>query len=99
MKSLHAFDWQMGVKAKSVGRMAEHVRDECLDGAKRAIQVTRTHGAELILLTGDLFEHNAGDRLLVRKTGKILPTFHGSASIIPSNFEPLTPVCALDHPV
>jgi len=35
MKFLHTSDWQMGMKADSVGLMAERVRAERLEAAKR----------------------------------------------------------------
>jgi DNA repair exonuclease SbcCD nuclease subunit len=69
MKFLHTADWQMGMKADSVGLMAERVRDERLEAAKRVVQSAKEQGAGMILLTGDVFEDNAVDRLLVRKVG------------------------------
>jgi len=75
----------MGMKAESLGSVAERVRDERLEAAKRVVQVGRIHGAEMILLTGDLFEDNAVDRLLVRKVGEILRAFNGPIFIIPGN--------------
>ena len=42
MKFLHTSDWQIGMKAESVGRMAERVREERLEAAKRVVQAAGT---------------------------------------------------------
>lgn len=97
MKILHTSDWQMGMKADSVGLMAERVRDERLEAAKRVVQTAQEHGAEMILLTGDVFEDNAVDRLLVRKVGEILRAFPGSVYVIPGNHDPLSPGSVWEH--
>ena len=91
MKFLHTSDWQIGMKAESVGRMAERVREERLEAAKRVVQAARDNGAEMIVLTGDVFEDNAVDRLLVRKIGEILRAFPRPVYIIPGNHDPLVP--------
>ena len=56
MKFLHTSDWQIGMKADSVGRMAERVREERLEAARRVVQAALDNGAEMILLTGDVFD-------------------------------------------
>lgn len=99
MKFLHTSDWQMGMKADSVGLMAERVREERLEAARRALQIATEQGAEMILLTGDVFEDNAVDRLLVRKVGEILRAFPGSVYIIPGNHDPLSPGSVWEHGV
>lgn len=99
MKFLHTSDWQMGMKADSVGLMAERVREERLEAAKRVVQTAKEQGAEMILITGDVFEDNAVDRLLVRKVGEILRAFTGSVYIIPGNHDPLVPGSVWEHSV
>ena len=99
MKFLHTSDWQMGMKADSVGLMADRVRAERLEAAKRVVQTAKEQGAEFILLTGDVFEDNAVDRLLVRKAGEILRAFPGSVYIIPGNHDPLSPGSVWEHGV
>jgi len=99
MKFLHTSDWQMGMKADSVGLMAERVREERLEAAKRVVQTAKERGVEMLLLTGDVFEDNAVDRLLVRKVGEILRAFPGSVYIIPGNHDPLTPGSVWEHSV
>ena len=76
MKFLHMADWQMGMKAESLGnKAAEHVRKARLDATERVIQVAKENEAEMILFAGDMFEDNAVDRSLVRKVGEILKSF------------------------
>jgi DNA repair exonuclease SbcCD nuclease subunit len=99
MKFLHTSDWQMGMKADSVGLMAERVREERLEAAKRVVQIAKDQDAEMILLTGDVFEDNAVDRLLVRKVGEILRAFPGSVYLIPGNHDPLMPGSVWEHSV
>lgn len=99
MKFLHTSDWQMGMKADSVGLRAERVRDERLEAARRVVQAAKEQGVEFILLTGDVFEDNAVDRLLVRKVGEILRAFPGSVYIIPGNHDPLSPGSVWEHGV
>jgi DNA repair exonuclease SbcCD nuclease subunit len=89
----------MGMRAESVGRMAERVREERLAAARRVVQVALDHGAEMLLATGDVFEDNAVDRLLVRKVGEILRGFGGPVFIIPGNHDPLVPGSVWEHSV
>jgi DNA repair exonuclease SbcCD nuclease subunit len=53
----------------------------------------------MIVLTGDVFEDNAVDRLLVRKIGEILRAFPDPVYIIPGNHDPLTPGSVWEHSV
>ncbi len=99
MKIIHTADWQIGMRAESAGKMAERVREERLAAAQRVVQAARDHGAEMLLLAGDVFEDNAVDRLLVRKAGEILRRFPGPVYIIPGNHDPLSPGSVWEHPV
>ncbi len=99
MKFLHTSDWQIGMKADSVGLVAERVREERLEAAKRLVQIAREQGVEFIVLAGDIFEDNAVDRLLVRKVGEILRAFAGPVYLIPGNHDPLTPGSVWEHGV
>lgn len=100
MKFLHTTDWQMGMKAESLGNeAAKRVREARLDAAKRVIQVAKKNGAEMILFAGDMFEDNAVDRSLVRQTGEILESFGKPVFIIPGNHDPLVPGSVWEHSV
>ena len=97
MKFLHTSDWQIGMKADSVGRMAERVREERLEAARRVVQAALDNGAEMILLTGDVFEDNAVDRLLVRRTGEILRAFPGPVTLFPATTTRSCPGSVWEH--
>ena len=98
MKFLHTADWQMGMKAESLGnKAAERVRKARLDAAKRVIQVAKENKAEMILFAGDMFEDNAINRSLVRKVGEILKSFGKPVFIIPGNHDPLAPGSVWEH--
>ena len=99
MRFLHTADWQMGMRAESVGKLAERVREERLAAAQRVVQAARDHNAGMLLLTGDVFEDNAVDRLLVRKVGEVLRRFPGPVYIIPGNHDPLSPGSVWEHSV
>ncbi|MDA1275510.1 MAG: DNA repair exonuclease [Verrucomicrobia bacterium] len=99
MTFLHTADWQMGMRAESVGKMAERVREERLAAAQRVVQAARDHNAEMLLLTGDVFEDNAVDRLLVRKVGEVLRRFPGPVYVISGNHDPLSPGSVWEHSV
>lgn len=100
MKFLHTADWQMGMKAESLGnKAAERVRKARLNAAQRVIQVAKKNEAEMILFAGDMFEDNTVDRSLVRQTGEILQSFERPVFIIPGNHDPLVPGSVWEHPV
>lgn len=98
MKFLHTADWQMGMKAESVGTAGQRVRDERLQAGRRAIEAAKKNTVDFILVAGDLFEDNAVDRSLVQKVADILRTFEGPVYIIPGNHDPLAPGSVWDHP-
>jgi len=89
----------MGMRAESVGKVADRVREARLAAARRVVEAARDHKAEMLLLTGDVFEDNGVDRVLVRKVGEILRCFAGPVYIIPGNHDPLSPGSVWEHPV
>ena len=100
MKFLHTADWQMGMKAESLGsKAAKRVREARLDAAQRVLHVAKESEAEMILFAGDMFEDNAIDRSLVRKVGEILQSFERPIFLIPGNHDPLVPGSVWEHPV
>ncbi len=98
MKFLHTADWQIGMKAESVGTARQRVRDERLQAGRRAIDLAKENSVDFILVAGDLFEDNAVDRSLVQKVADILRAFEGPVYIIPGNHDPLVPGSVWDHP-
>lgn len=98
MKFLHTADWQIGMKAQSVGEAGARVREERMAAGKRVVGAAHAHGAEFIIVAGDVFEDNAVDRVLVQKVADILGEFNGPVFIIPGNHDPLTPGSVWEHP-
>jgi DNA repair exonuclease SbcCD nuclease subunit len=98
MKFLHTADWQIGMKADSVGAVAQRVREERLAAGQRVVEAANNEKADFMLVAGDLFENNAVDRTLVQKTADLLSRFHGQVFIIPGNHDPLVPGSVWDHP-
>ena len=98
MKFLHTADWQIGMKAQSLGEVGARVREERLAAGKRVVDAAQAHGAEFIIVAGDVFEDNAIDRVLVQKVADILGGFNGPVFIIPGNHDPLTPGSVWEHP-
>ncbi|MBD5781656.1 DNA repair exonuclease [Pelagicoccus sp. NFK12] len=99
IRFIHTADWQMGMKASGLGAASQAVRDARLDSLKSLVDIGHDKNAELLLVTGDLFEDNAVDRLLVRRVGDLLATFNGKVFITPGNHDPLVPGSVWDHPV
>ncbi len=98
MKFIHTADWQIGMRADSIGDRAPQVREERLAAARRVIDVAKTENADFILVAGDIFEDNGVDRRLVQKVADILRSFSGPVLIIPGNHDPLVPGSVWEHP-
>ena len=99
IRFLHTADWQIGMKAGGLGEASQRVRDVRLDSIRRVLDIAKEREAGLILVTGDVFEDNAVDRLLVRKVGDLLAGFDGRVFITPGNHDPLVPGSVWEHPV
>ncbi len=97
MKFVHTADWQIGMRADSVGDCGPRVRDERFAAAKRVIEVAKTENVDFILVAGDVFEDNGVDRSLVQKVADILRSFPGPVLIIPGNHDPFVPGSVWEH--
>jgi predicted phosphodiesterase len=98
MRFVHTADWQIGMKAASLGGAAGRAREERLAAAVRVVSAARENGAEFLLVAGDLFEDNAVDRTLVQRVADILHAFPGPVYLIPGNHDPLCPGSVWEHP-
>ncbi len=96
---LHTSDWQIGMKAVNAGRQGDRVRAERLRAAERVVEIAHREGVGVILITGDIFEDNAVDRVLVRQVGDILKAFRGEVFLLPGNHDPYVPGSVWGHPV
>jgi len=99
MRILHTADWQIGMKAAHAGDAGERVREERLAAGDRVVAAANEHGAEVLVVAGDLFEDNAVGRTLVQRTGDCLARFRGPVYLLPGNHDPLVPGSVWEHPV
>ncbi len=97
LRFLHTADWQIGMKAAHVGVVGERVRAERLEAARRVVALANQQQVAFIAVTGDTFEDNAVDRILVQKIADILAGFAGPVFIISGNHDPLVPGSVWDH--
>jgi DNA repair exonuclease SbcCD nuclease subunit len=98
VRFLHTADWQIGMKAARVGAVADQVRQERLRAAERVIDIARNERLDFILVTGDLFEHNAVERSLVQRIVDILGKSPKPVYLIPGNHDPYEPGSVWHHP-
>jgi DNA repair exonuclease SbcCD nuclease subunit len=98
MKFVHTADWQVGMKAEGLGPAAARVRAERLAAGRRVVEAAVTHGADFLIVAGDLFEDNGVERILIQKTADILARFDGPVYIIPGNHDPVIPGSVWEHP-
>jgi DNA repair exonuclease SbcCD nuclease subunit len=98
MKFLHTADWQIGMKAVALGDAGPQVREERLAAGRRVAEVAKSHNVDFVLVSGDLFEDNAVDRILVQKVADILNSFGKPIFIIPGNHDPFVPGSVWEHP-
>jgi DNA repair exonuclease SbcCD nuclease subunit len=62
------------------------------------VEKSNALGADLLLIAGDVFEHNAVGRTLVRQVAELLAAFNGQVYLIPGNHDPLVPGSVWEHP-
>lgn len=98
MRFVHTADWQIGMKAEGTGPAADTVRNQRIDTARRVIEEANAYGADFILIAGDLFEHNAIDRTLIRRVTDVLADAKSPVYIIPGNHDPFVPGSVWSHP-
>ena len=98
MKFLHTADWQIGMKAIHVGDAGERVREERLKTLSKILEVAAENHTEFILVSGDLFEDNAVERILIQRVADIIAASNTLIFIIPGNHDPYTPGSVWKHP-
>jgi DNA repair exonuclease SbcCD nuclease subunit len=98
MRLLHTADWQIGMKAGALGDAGARIREERLAAGHRVVAAAKDLQVDFIVVAGDLFEHNAVDRVLVQKVADILGSFGGPVFVIPGNHDPLTRGSVWEHP-
>jgi len=96
VRFLHTADWQIGMKAARVGSVADQVRQERLRAAERVIDIARNERLDFVLISGDLFEHNAVGSL-VQCIVDILGKSPKPVYLIPGNHDPYEPGSVWHH--
>jgi len=89
MKFLHTADLQIGARFTAFGEKAEDLRRARLDSLRRILALGLEARAEVILIAGDLFEHNEIDPAIVEATFEILADApRVPVVILPGNHDP-----------
>lgn len=97
LRFIHTADWQIGMKAAGVGLASKMVREARFASLQTILNLAAERSVSLMLVTGDVFEDNAVDRVLVKRVGEMLSRFAGQVFIIPGNHDPLTPGSVWEH--
>ena len=88
-KILHAADFHLDSPFGALGEeRSRQRRQECRELAGRLVDYANDHGAELLLLSGDLFD---GERVYAQTAEALaaaLGRFHGAVIIAPGNHDP-----------
>src|SRR5512141_2620280 len=90
VKILHSADWQIGLKAKHVATVAEHVRTARLEAARNVIRAANEAQVNAVVLAGDIFEDNLVHDRLVHQVVQILAGSKAPVFVLPGNHDPLT---------
>lgn len=98
LRFLHTADWQIGMRAAHVGVAGAAVREERMAAATRVVNAAIEHDVAFIAVTGDTFEDNGVDRLLVQRVADVLARFPRDVYLLPGNHDPLVPGSVWDHP-
>jgi DNA repair exonuclease SbcCD nuclease subunit len=98
MKFLHTADWQIGMKYSRTGEVGTRLREERINSLRVLVDIAQAHGAEFILVAGDMFEDNGVERVLVQKVADILAAAGMPVFVIPGNHDPFVPGSVWEQP-
>jgi DNA repair exonuclease SbcCD nuclease subunit len=79
------------MKAVHLRARAEAARRARFEAARRVVEIARQENADLMILAGDTFEHNAVERAKVREVANLLSRAPCPVYIIPGNHDPAVP--------
>jgi DNA repair exonuclease SbcCD nuclease subunit len=92
MRFIHSADWQIGKVFKRFGVKEEALRQARLDAVERLGQLARTHGAEHLLVAGDVYDSETPNPITLRapiERMKLFPNIHWH--LLPGNHDPHRP--------
>ena len=90
VRFLHSADWQIGLKASHVAKVADTVREARLDAARAVIAAANRAKVHAVLLAGDIFEDNLVSDRLVSQIVEILAVSEAPVYLLPGNHDALT---------
>lgn len=87
---IHTADWQLGMSRRFLGSEAQAVFNHDRLAAVRALgPLAREHGAEFVVVAGDVFDDNAVERPHVLRALTELGTIGVDVYLLPGNHDPL----------
>ena len=91
VKILHAADFHLDSPFGALSEeRARQRRQECRQLVDRLVDYANDHGAELLLLSGDLFDGQRVYAQTAQELANALGRFHGAVIIAPGNHDPYT---------
>jgi DNA repair exonuclease SbcCD nuclease subunit len=97
VKLLHTADWQIGMRARHLGRGGKAVREQRIASARALADLVRAHQCDAVLLAGDVFEDNGVDRADVQRVVDAIALMGVPAYVLPGNHDPLGPGSVWEH--
>ena len=92
MRFIHSADWQIGKVFKQFGAKEEALRQARLAAIERLGELAKTHGANHVLVAGDVYESEAPNPITLRtpiERMKRFPDIHWH--LLPGNHDPHRP--------
>ena len=90
IRFLHSADWQLGMTRRFLGgdSQAVYTADRLAAVAELGSLATE-HGAQFVVVAGDVFEDNAVPRSVVLRAAEVLSSFPVPVLLLPGNHDPL----------
>ena len=90
VRFLHSADWQLGMTRHFLSAEAQARYSQArIDVIRRMGEAAQEHGAEFLVVAGDVFETNQVSTQTVRRTLQALQTIHVPVFLLPGNHDPL----------
>ncbi|MCI0546067.1 MAG: DNA repair exonuclease, partial [Candidatus Rokubacteria bacterium] len=87
---LHTADWQLGMTRRFLtGEAQNRFTQDRIDSIRRLGELAREHGAEFMVVAGDVFETNQVERRTVARALEALAEVPVPVFLLPGNHDPL----------
>jgi DNA repair exonuclease SbcCD nuclease subunit len=91
MRFLHTSDWQLGMTRHFLSPEEQGRYSEArLEAVRSIAALARDEACDFVVVSGDVFESNAGDRQLVARALDAMALFTVPVYLLPGNHDPLT---------